>query len=147
MTQPQRKPEQPKPPHNPATDPLDQIWVNMSVPRCDVTFQQRETPQPQTSPKRYGPLDKLATRLLELGLDVRRNAFVEERMWEIVAKEPSDPHREVRIHLADGVTSERTENLLVIHVRLGALPRDCEAAFKQAKEFIRGNDSSYDHTT
>ena len=142
MTQPepQRKPKQPKPPHKPAEAPFDQIWVNMSVPRCDVSFRQRETPQPQTSPKRYDPLDKLATQLFELGLDVRRNAFVEERMWEIVAKEPSHPHKEVRINLGDRVTSERTESLLVMHDRLEALARDCEAAFVQAREFMRGND-------
>jgi hypothetical protein len=148
MTQPepQRKPEQPKPPHEPAKDPFDQIWVNMPLPRSEVLSSRPEIPHLQTSPKRYGPLDRLASQLSELGLQVERNAYAQGTTWQIVAKEPSQPHREVRINLGPQAMSLRTNNLLVMHVRLHGLVRDCETARVRATIFMKGTDTDDNHS-
>lgn len=137
MTQPQRQPEQPKPPHNPERDPFYQDSLSLPGRPYQTTGTRRASPSPQASPTRFDPLDQLANDLHELGLFVRREAFLDGVTWNIVANQTAYPYKKVQVRLGERVTSESSENLLTISVRLNALRPDCEAASVRAKNFIR----------
>jgi hypothetical protein len=147
--QPQR-PDQPEPaqtpdqpylpkwPRNPAVNPFEEevrraafgpsAGEGLSSPRPPVA--------PAAAPSFEDPFDKLATRLFELGLYVRREVFVDGALCKIVAENQESPRVEVRVQLSDRFQSKMSGDVLLIGVREKALRSECESAAREAEIFL-----------
>jgi hypothetical protein len=86
---------------------------------------------------REDPFDKLAGRLLELGLYARREVFLEGTLWKIVANDLNRPEVEVRIAISFAGQTRRDGSIMTIEVRPQALLKDCERAWNTVERFIR----------
>ncbi|MEY4668643.1 MAG: hypothetical protein RL518_1342 [Pseudomonadota bacterium] len=97
----------------------------------------KDAPEPQQAPLREDPFDKLAGRLLELGLYARREVFLEGTLWKIVANDLNRPEVEVRIAISFAGQTRRDGSIMTIEVRPQALLKDCERAWNTVERFIR----------
>lgn len=97
----------------------------------------KDAPEPQQAPLREDPFDKLAGRLLELGLYPRREVFVDGTAWKIVANVPNRPEVEIRIALSPAGRTIIDGTIMTIDVRPEALSKDCERARLIAGHFVR----------